>query len=102
ELLAEWGCEVLVAPTTADAVRLARERGGVIDVLISDLRLREGEDGLRTIEEVRAACGFEVPALLVTGDTSPEQVLRVHESGHVVLYKPVQPRELLAALRRGG
>ena len=46
ELLTEWGCEVLVAPTTADAVRLARERGGVIDVLISDLRLREGKDGL--------------------------------------------------------
>jgi signal transduction histidine kinase/methylmalonyl-CoA mutase cobalamin-binding subunit len=100
ELLAEWGYEVLTAPTTADAVQIARQRDGLVDIVISDLRLRQGEDGLRAIEQVRAACGFDVPALLVTGDTAPDQVLRVHESGHIVLYKPVQPKELLAVLKR--
>ena len=35
-----------------------------------------------------------------TGDTAPEQVFRVHESGHIVLYKPVQPKELLTVLRK--
>ena len=43
---------------------------------------------------------LRVPAVLVTGDTAPEQVLRVHESGHIVLYKPVQPKELLTILRK--
>jgi hypothetical protein len=38
--------------------------------VISDLRLRRGEEGLRAIEDVRQACGFEVPSLLVREDTS--------------------------------
>ena len=100
ELLAEWGYAVLAVATIADAVQAAQQRQGLIDIVISDLRLRTGEDGLRAIEQVRRACGFNVPALVVTGDTAPDQVLRVHESGHIVLYKPVQPRELLTVLKR--
>ena len=69
-------------------------------MIVSDLRLRDGEDGLRAIEQIRQVCGFAVPAVLVTGDTAPDQVLRVHESGHIVLYKPVQPKELLTVLKK--
>jgi signal transduction histidine kinase/CheY-like chemotaxis protein len=100
ELLAEWGYEVIAASTIEDAIGAARRRHGAIDIVVSDLRLRGGEDGLRAIEQIRQACGFDVPALLVTGDTAPDQVLRVHESGHIVLYKPVQPKELLAILKK--
>jgi len=100
ELLAEWGYEVIAVSTTADAIATVRRRHGAIDAIVSDLRLRGDEDGLRAIEQVRQACGFDVPAVLVTGDTAPEQVLRVHESGHIVLYKPVQPKELLTVLRK--
>ncbi len=100
ELLTEWRYEVIAVATTAEALEVARRRGRTIDVVISDLRLRQGEDGLRTVEQVRAACGYDVPVVIVTGDTAPDQVLRVHESGHVVLYKPVQPRQLLQVLKR--
>jgi CheY-like chemotaxis protein len=100
ELLTEWGYSVIATSTIAEAVQAARDRQGLVNILVSDLRLRQGEDGLRAIEEVRAACGFQVPALLVTGDTAPDQVLRVHGSGHIVLYKPVQPKELLTVLKR--
>jgi signal transduction histidine kinase len=100
ELLVEWGYEVIAVATTADALAAARAREGLIDVIVTDLRLRDGEDGLRAIELIRQACGFAVPAVLVTGDTAPDQVLRVHESGHIVLYKPVQPKELLTVLKK--
>jgi two-component system, sensor histidine kinase len=100
ELLAEWGYEVVAAATTAEAVAEAKRHQGLIDVIVSDLRLRDGEDGLRAIEQIRHACGHAVPALLVTGDTAPDQVLRLHESGHIVLYKPVQPSELLTVLKK--
>ena len=100
ELLVEWGYEVIAVATTADALAAARAREGLIDVIVSDLRLRDGEDGLRAIEQIRQVCGFAVPAVLVTGDTAPDQVLRVHESGHIVLYKPVQPKELLTVLKK--
>jgi DNA-binding response OmpR family regulator len=98
--LTQWGYTVLAASTIDEAHSLALEHEGFIDIVISDLRLRGGEDGIRAIERVRQACGFDVPALLVTGDTSPEQVKRVHESGHIVLFKPVQPKELFAVLKR--
>jgi CheY-like chemotaxis protein len=100
ELLVEWGYEVVAVATTGEALAAAKAREGLIDVIVSDLRLRDGEDGLRAIEQIRQACGFAVPAVLVTGDTAPEQVLRVHESGHIVLYKPVQPKELLTVLKK--
>jgi signal transduction histidine kinase len=100
ELLTQWGYEVIPTSTTAEAVEVMRARDGLVDVVITDLRLRQGEDGLRALEAVREACGFEVPAIIVTGDTAPDQVLRVHESGNVVMYKPVQPKELLSVLKR--
>jgi CheY-like chemotaxis protein len=100
ELLVEWGYEVIAVATTADALAAAKAREGLIDVIVSDLRLRDGDDGLRAIEQIRQACGLAVPAILVTGDTAPDQVLRVHESGHIVLYKPVQPKELLTVLKK--
>jgi signal transduction histidine kinase len=100
ELLAEWGYKVIAVATIADALAVAKRREGLIDIIVSDLRLRDGEDGLRAIELLRQACGFDVPAILVTGDTAPDQVLRVHESGHIVLYKPVQPKELLTVLKK--
>jgi signal transduction histidine kinase/CheY-like chemotaxis protein len=100
ELLVEWGYEVIAVATTAEALAAATTRAGLIDVIVSDLRLRDGDDGLRAIDQIRQACGFAVPAVLVTGDTAPDQVLRVHESGHIVLYKPVQPKELLTVLKK--
>jgi len=100
ELLVEWGYEVIAVATTDEALIAVKARQGLIDLIASDLRLRDGEDGLRAIEQIRQACGFAVPAVLVTGDTAPDQVLRVHESGHIVLYKPVQPKELLTVLKK--
>jgi hypothetical protein len=40
-----------------------------------------------------------VAAILITGDTSPAELRRATESGHPVLFKPVQARKLLNALR---
>lgn len=99
ELLESWGCTVLLAGTIAQARAVVRAHGGVIDVLISDLRLADQEDGLDAIAEVRAAYGAPLPAILITGDTSPVEVRRAHEGGHPLLFKPVHSRDLYTALR---
>jgi signal transduction histidine kinase len=99
ELLGTWGYRVLVAGTIAEACAEVVRHADVIDFVVSDLRLADGEDGIDAIERVRAAYGAPLPALLVTGDTSPEQVKRAHLSGHPVLFKPVRPRDLRQALR---
>jgi two-component system, sensor histidine kinase len=98
-LLEEWGYEVQVAAHAEDAERVARERPEPPDLILSDLHLGDGPDGLDAIRAVRTVYGLDVPAILVTGDTSKEEIRRATESGHTVLFKPLQPRKLFNALR---
>ncbi len=100
DLLRQWGYIVLATATVDEARSAALNHDSVIDVVISDLRLRGGDDGIRAIEQIRQVCGYTVPAVLVTGDTSPDQVQRIHESGHIVLFKPVRPKDLYDVLKR--
>jgi len=99
DLLQTWGYHVLTAATILEACTEVRRHAGVIDIVVSDLRLANEEDGIDAIERVREVYGAPLPALLITGDTSPDEVKRVHSSGHQVLFKPVRTRELYAVLR---
>ena len=74
ELLQTWGYQVLTAATIAEACTEVRRHAGVIDIVVSDLRLANDEDGIDAIERVRAVYGAPLPALLITGDTSPDEV----------------------------
>ena len=99
EQLRHWGYTVLAAATIEEARRAALDHDSVIDIVISDLRLRGGEDGLHAIAQIRDICGYTVPAVLVTGDTAPDQMKRIHQSGHIALFKPVPPKELFNVLK---
>jgi signal transduction histidine kinase/CheY-like chemotaxis protein len=99
ELLQGWGCTVLLAGTIDEARAAVLRHNGLIDVVVSDLRLANSEDGLRAIDEVRRTYGAPLPAILITGDTSPDEVKRAHAGGHPVLFKPVRARDLFVALR---
>jgi DNA-binding response OmpR family regulator len=98
-LLEEWGYLALVAGSLEQAARVVGRLEAPPDLILSDLHLGEGPDGIAAIEAVRNACGCDVAAILITGDTSHEEMKRATESGHPVLFKPVQPRKLLNALR---
>ena len=99
-LLSQWGYDVVTADSAADACQAAMDCAGTLQGMICDLRLRNGECGLQTIDRVRSVLGHPLPALLLTGDTSPKQVTQLHDSGRQVLFKPVRPRDLYLALRR--
>ncbi len=99
DLLESWGFVVLLAASIEGAVREVARHAGVIDMVVSDLRLGGPQDGIHAIARVREAYGAPLPAVLVTGDISPNEVKRAHDSGHPVLFKPVRTRELYAALR---
>jgi len=98
-LLEEWGYESIIAATAAEATDAVRARAEPPDLILSDLHLGDGPDGIAAIRAVRELCRMEVPAILVTGDTSREELRRATESGHTVLFKPLQPRKLFNALR---
>ena len=100
ELLQGWGFTVLLAGTIDEARAAVIRHNGLIDVIVSDLRLANNEDGLQAIDDVRRTYGAPLPAVLITGDTSPDEVKRAHAGGHPVLFKPVRARDLFIALRK--
>ena len=73
------------------------------DVIVSDYRLRGAENGIQLVEMLRTEFNFDIPALLVTGDTAPDRLRDAEASGLPILHKPVNPaklRTLIANLLR--
>ena len=99
-LLSSWGSEVIVADSPESALQQLNRKQRVPDFIVSDLRLRDGEEGDELIELVRQEYNKDIPAVLVTGDTAPKRVKRIKESGLTVLYKPVEPDDLFFALNQ--
>lgn len=64
------------------------------DVIVSDYRLQGDENGMDAIDLIRQTVGREVPALLITGDTTMNFATRREKACFEVLYKPVDPRLL--------
>lgn len=95
ELLTPMHVELLAAATTEEACRMARSARQPIDLILSDWRLRGDDDGIDAVRQVRRLTGATTPAVLITGETSPEIVKLAHASGLVVMHKPLQPKELL-------
>jgi len=87
-----WNCEVLVAQNTQTLLgELQRLNYPAPDIIIADYRLRDNKTGVETIKRAREKFGFEIPAILVSGDTG-ETLIR--ESAGVnchYLQKPVPP-----------
>ena len=98
-LLESWGCMVGAAEGLNSALPLL-EQGLAPDVIVSDYRLRDGENGIETIGQLCAAAGRSIPACLLSGDTEPAVMQAAREAGHTLLYKPVRPAKLRNLLRR--
>jgi CheY-like chemotaxis protein len=102
-LLSTWNCDVAVAGDADQAVQAARATFAQPDALVVDYRLREQRTGVEGIAQIRAEFKADIPALIVSGDTAPERLREVADSGHTLIHKPAQPAALrsflLSALR---
>ncbi|WP_448204129.1 response regulator [Azospirillum sp. sgz302134] len=104
-VLEQWGWGVLAAPSGEDALRLLAAAARLPDVIVADYRLRHDRTGVEAIRDVHAQAGAPIPAILLTGDTSPDRIRDARCSGFAVLHKPVTLAELslhLAGLRGAG
>jgi len=100
-LLQSWGCRVVTAECYNDAVKrlAASEAGRRPDLIVCDYNLSKGETGIDAVERIRA--GFEIPALLITGDGgSPPSDAR--PGGYQLLHKPMNTKAFRAALIDAG
>jgi len=93
-LLESWGFAVVTAESAEEALEMLRSTGFQPDVILADYRLREGRTGVEAIRAMRAYCGREVPAAILTGDTEPELLRDLKASGFALLYKPVAAAKL--------
>ncbi|MDK3022180.1 hybrid sensor histidine kinase/response regulator [Cupriavidus taiwanensis] len=104
ELLTVWGHVVYGGPSVAAVceAHLAASRDGAapVHLILADYRLGGGLTGLDAVTMLRARVGHAVPALIVTGDTAPDRLQALHDSGFPVLHKPIHGDALRAALQR--
>jgi signal transduction histidine kinase len=82
-----------------DGARRALDPGSPPDLIISDFRLGANMDGVAAIYALRAEFGANIPAIVLTGDVSPDLLRSVSGSGFRVANKPVRPNELAAMMR---
>jgi two-component system, sensor histidine kinase len=99
ELLRQWRCDVVAAGSARELLSALAELRATPDVIVADYRLREHETGAAAIAAVRAACGAPLPALMISGDTTPEIFTVAREQKIPLLSKPVRAARLRAALQ---
>ncbi|NND90666.1 MAG: hybrid sensor histidine kinase/response regulator [Granulosicoccus sp.] len=99
-LLVQHGCDVFIADSSARACEHIIAESWVPDLIIADYRLRDDQTGDMAIEQVREEVNMDVPAMIITGDTSPARLLDATASGFTLLHKPVIADELLNTITR--
>jgi signal transduction histidine kinase len=96
-LFRSWGYHhLLVAGTDGEALAGIADRDRPPDLIVSDYHLSGGKTGIEVIEALRRTLCAEIPAFLVSGDTSPELLRQARASGYHLLHKPVDPMTLRA------
>jgi len=98
-LLESWGCSV----TAVDGAKMATDllqKDQSPDLIISDLRLGGGINGIDAVRMLREIAGRNIAACLISGDTDAEVRQQVEDSGLVLLSKPVRPAKLRSLFRQ--
>jgi PAS domain S-box-containing protein len=94
------GVGVFGAATVSDAATLIKQRNLSPDLLVCDYNLPGPMNGIESIKSLRAALGWNVPAIVMTGDTRSSTMQTVSAYGVSVLIKPFSADELIQLINR--
>jgi CheY-like chemotaxis protein len=97
--LAARGARVIMVDEDPQALeaQLAAFDAESLDFIISDYRLRN-TTGAEMIHKLREAFNHEIPALIVTADTSPSHITYFAQLHISVLHKPVSFQQVMAVI----
>ncbi|MEO1794464.1 MAG: ATP-binding protein, partial [Pseudomonadota bacterium] len=98
-LLGSWGCDVFAAADTASALAALEEGDALPDIIFADYHLDEST-GDEAIREIRAACGADIPGVIITADHSPERERAARDDGFSLLRKPVKAAAVRALINQ--
>jgi PAS domain S-box-containing protein len=96
-LLEDIGMKVETFSSARAALESASAQGEYADFYLTDLRLPD-LSGLEFLQILQQRIGRYVKAAILTGDTSPERIEIIKSSPWPVLFKPVEPEELLRVI----
>jgi len=104
-LLEGWGYDVLTALSLDELTQNLPKATGRPGLVLADHFLPAGGTGAQAVEMVRKHVGAPVPALILTGDTTPERQAEAAALGCRLLHKPVQIaplKDMVDGLMKGG
>jgi two-component system, sensor histidine kinase len=95
-LLESWGCKCVTAMDASEALNEIGDR--IPDFILADLRLKGEDTGIDVVRILRSYLGESIPAVLISGDTATEQLIKVSAAGLTIMHKPLKPVRLRALL----
>lgn len=98
-ILESWGLRTLGARSLADLSAQLPGLAGAPDLVVADHYLPAGATGKDAVDMLRQHYGTPIPALILTGDTSPLRASEAATNGFRLLLKPVHPQDLLQAVQ---
>lgn len=96
-LFETWGATVVGAQTLDGLMTRIGDVARYPDLIVADLRLADGDSGIRAVRRLRDELGYPVPAIIVSGDTGTRADREARAAGLLLLGKPVVPSTLEAA-----
>ena len=99
QLFTSAGFTVHVIPISYSDLSQTLKEIDQIDFILSDFRFGE-MTGIDFIQAIREEFNCDIPALIVTADTSPQHITMFSELEIEVLYKPVQPLQIKDFLQK--
>lgn len=98
-VLMGWGCRVIADDDVESGLDMAEREWEQLDLIVTDLQLGEGRNGLDAVRSARELFPG-VGALLVTGATQAPEIDEAKSCGIEVMFKPVEPERLRSAVVR--
>ena len=97
-VLDSFDCHTISAESAEQAIERLMARQVTPDIMIIDYRLKQNQTGVAAIETLRHHFHGDIPAIVVTGDTSRSILQAVHDTGCTLLHKPLNADELVQTM----
>ncbi|MEI7841974.1 MAG: ATP-binding protein [Gallionellaceae bacterium] len=95
-IVESWGCRVSMAATLTQVKEVHNKAD--YDLVICDYRLPDG-NGIEMSDWIQANFNIQPAFILISGDTSPEVLQSVNETGIHFLHQPVRPAQLRSLIQ---
>ena len=96
-LLELQGFKVISASGSAEAIKKCHNTDRKPDLLLCDFRLLN-ETGVEAIVLIQEEFNFDIPAIIVTGETTPDAIQAITHLGYKTLFKPLASDTLLQSI----